>query len=115
MIANVTKPHRGFVPNNLDPADWTQIEPLCKLLVARPIDSLADLEKWLLDYSELSSVLDEYRARRYIDMSCHTDDPEIEKRFLHYVENIEPKLKPFDFALKKRFVESPLRAKLGCH
>src|SRR5439155_18395395 len=111
-MSTATTVNRKFVPQNLVPADWSQIEPLCKALVDRPINSVTDLEKWLLDYSELTSVLDEYRARRFIDMSCHTDDPEIEKRFLHYVENIEPKLKPFEFALKQKFVNSPLRAKL---
>src|SRR6476660_8034607 len=112
MLANAsTKPARQFVPTKLEPSDWAQIQPLGKQLMDRRIDSTADLEKWLLDYSEFASVLDEYRARRYIDMSCHTDDSEVEKRYMQYVEQIEPKLKPIEFALKKRFVESPFRAK----
>src|SRR5438034_9856395 len=106
MVANATKaPSRQFVPRSFDPADWPQIQPLGKALLDRPINSVIDLEKWLLDFSEFSSVLDEYRTRRYIDMSCHTDDPAIEKRYMHYVQNIEPRLKPIDFALKKQFLE----------
>jgi oligoendopeptidase F len=111
MSAN-TIPTRHFVPAVFDPSDWTAIEPLMRALLDRPLASAADLEKWLLDYSELASVLDEYRARRYIDMSCHTDDAEIEKRYMHYVQEIEPKVKPLDFALKKRLVDSPHRQQL---
>jgi len=114
MVANASpvQPARKFVPQKFDPADWAQIEPLGEELLNRKLNSAADLQKWLLDFSELASVLDEYRARRYIDMSCHTDDAEIEKRYMHYVENIEPKFKPIDFALKKKFVESPFRLAL---
>ena len=106
-------PVRQFVPQHLDVADWSQLEPLFVTLRDRPITSRAQLERWLLDYSELSSVIDEYGARRHIDKSCHTDDPEIEKRFMHFVEQIEPKVKPLAFALQKRFLESPYRAELN--
>src|SRR3954469_24667353 len=107
-----TAPSRQFVPQNLDVAEWAQIDPLFVALRERAIDSTEALERWLLDFSELMSVLDEYGTRRYIDKSCHTDDLEIEKRFLHYVEEIEPKIKPLAFALQKRFLESPHRSKL---
>jgi oligoendopeptidase F len=105
-------PKRTFVPQSLDPADWAQIEPLAERLLDRTVHSPAELERWLLDFSELFSVLDEYGARRYIDKSCHTDDTEIEKRFLHYVENIEPRFKPIADKLQRRFLDSPHRAAL---
>ena len=110
MVA--TAPKRNYVPQNLDLADWSQIEPLGKELLDRPINSPADLEKWLLDFSELNSVIDEYGSRRYIDKSCHTEDKEIEKAFLHFVENIEPKFKPIYFELQKKFLNSPHLAAL---
>ena len=106
------KPQRTFVPEQFDVADWSQTEPLAAELRRRDVASPADLEKWLADFSELSSVLDEYYARRYIDKSCHTDDAEIKRKYLHYVEEIEPKLKPVFFELQKRFIDSPHRAAL---
>jgi oligoendopeptidase F len=111
-MAATNTPSRQFVPQDLDASDWFQIEPLFVALRERSIDSTPHLERWLLDFSELMSVLDEDGVRRYIDKSCHTDDPEIEKRFLHYVEQIEPKIKPLAFALQKRFLESPHRSPL---
>ena len=72
----------------------------------------ADLEKWLLDWSELSAVLDEESSKRYIAMTCHTDNPTAEKAYLHFVENIEPHLKPRQFQLEKLFIAHPQRGKL---
>jgi oligoendopeptidase F len=105
-------PRRTFVPQNLDVAQWEQIQPLADALMNRTIRSADELEKWLLDFSEFHSVIDEYGSRRYIDKSCHTEDPEIEKRFFHYVENIEPKFKPIADRLQRKFLESPYRAEL---
>ena len=105
-------PHRTFVPANLDPADWNQVRPLYEKLLNRPLKSPDDLEAWLADFSELAAVMDEYEARRYIDKSCHTDDPAIEKAYLHYVENIDPNIKPLMFKLKRKFLDSPARSQL---
>ncbi|MBA2448501.1 MAG: M3 family oligoendopeptidase [Chloroflexi bacterium] len=110
MVSSV--PTRRFVPQQLDPAEWAQVEPLFDRLEARSIESPAGLVRWLLDQDELASCLSEYAARRYIDMTCHTDDPEIERRYLHWVEQIAPKLEPCWHRLKLRYLESPHRAGL---
>jgi hypothetical protein len=75
---------------------------------AAQCQSAADLERWLLDWSELSAALDEESSRRYIAMTCHTDNAEAEKAYLHFVENVEPQLKPRQFALEKIYVTHPL-------
>ena len=105
---------RAFVPENLDLGDWAQIAPLFNKLEARAakLASAADLEKWLLDWGELSAALDEESSRRYIAMTCHTDNADAEKAYLHFVENIDPQLKPRQFALEKAYVAHPLRSKL---
>src|SRR4051794_2409252 len=112
MVATAPAPKRQFVPQDLNPAEWPQIEPLFKSLLDRSITSVQDLEKWLLDLSELYSVLDEYFSRRYIDKSCHTEDKQIESAYLHYVEQIDPKTKPLFFQLQKKLLESPFTAEL---
>src|SRR3954468_17748365 len=111
MPANAAPPRR-FVPAEFEVANWKQGEPLYRALLERPLNSPADLERWLADFSELSSVIDEYGNRRYIDKSCHTNDPEIERRYMQYVEEIEPKVKPLHFELQKRFLGSPHAAGL---
>ncbi len=111
MVAQV-KPQRKFVPADLDVADWSQVEPIVKQLTSDPIESPAQLEAWLAKMSEVSSVLDEYGSRKYIDKSCHTEDETVKKAYLHYVEAIEPRLKPVFFELQKRYIDSPHRSAL---
>ena len=109
-------PHlkRRFVPETIDLGDWPQIAPLLDLLEARlrNCSSLDQFEAWLLDSGELSAALDEEGSRRYIAMTCHTDDPQAEQAYLHFVERIEPELKPKQFALAKLYLGHPLRKQL---
>ncbi len=103
---------RTFVPHDLKINSFADVEPLYRALLERPIQSAAELEKWLKDASELASVVDEFGTRRYINKSCQTDDPELEKLYLQYVEEIEPRIKPLFFELQKKFLESPFRSQL---
>ncbi|HLP77964.1 MAG TPA: M3 family oligoendopeptidase, partial [Candidatus Paceibacterota bacterium] len=107
------KPRR-FVPTEIDLGDWNQIKPLFDGLETRGSQcaSATDLEQWLLDWSELSAALDEESSKRYIAMTCHTDSPEAEKAYLHFVEKIDPELKPRQFALAKLFSAHTQREKL---
>ena len=107
------KPRR-FVPQQIDLGDWSRIEPLYDALASRAprCQTVADLEQWILDEGELAAALDEESSRRYIAMTCHTDNPEAEKAYLHFVETIEPQLKPRQFQLAKLYLEHPLRAQL---
>jgi oligoendopeptidase F len=97
---------RRFVPEQIDLGDWKQIAPLFDQLEARvpPCASVSEIENWLLEWSELSAALDEESSRRYIAMTCHTDSPEAEKAYLHFVENIEPQLKPRQYKLAQMIV-----------
>lgn len=108
---------RSFVPQTIDLGDWPQIAPLFGQLEARAAQAktAAELERWLLDWSELNAALDEESSRRYIAMTCHTDNTEAEKAYLHFVENVEPQLKPRQFALEKIYVAHPQRDKLSKH
>jgi oligoendopeptidase F len=110
--ATQPKTRRTFVPQDLDLADFSKIEPLYRSLLRRSVDTAESLEKWLNDVSELSAVVDEYGSRRYIDKSCHTDDPAIEKAYLHFVENVEPQIKPLHFGLQQKYMQSPARKQL---
>jgi oligoendopeptidase F len=105
---------RKFVPQKIDLGDWPQIAPLFDQLEARAVQarSAAEFEHWLVDWSELSAALDEEASRRYIAMTCHTDNADAEKAYLHFVEHVEPQLKPRQFALEKIYVAHPTRGDL---
>jgi len=109
----VAKP-RKFVPQNANLDEWAQIEPLFAQLEQRmpQLENAPQLQSWLLDWSELSAALDEEASCRYIAMTCHTDNANAEKAYLHFVENIEPQLKSRQFALEKMYAATPLREQL---
>ncbi len=98
---------RHFVPDEINLSKWEEIEPLYVKLLERKLDSKEAVEQWLLDGSELGSVISEEGSLRYIAMTCATDDEEVEKAYLHFVENIEPKIKPFSHKLNLKLLESP--------
>lgn len=100
-------PPRHFVPVEFDPSDWDQVEPLYQLLLDRPLDTAEAIEQWLADYSELSAVVGEYGSRRSIDHACHTDDEAVVEAYMHWVENISPKLKPWGNKLQHKYLDAP--------
>ena len=106
-------PQRTFVPQSFDPANFDEIEPLYRALLDRPVDTAEQLERWLLDASELAAAVDEYATGRYIDKSRQTDNPEFERAFMHFVEQVEPRVKPLQFAVQQKFIASPARPQLA--
>ncbi|MBI4659865.1 MAG: M3 family oligoendopeptidase [Verrucomicrobia bacterium] len=108
------KPRR-FVPGQTDLADWSHLSPLFDLLEARAAacQSAAELENWILDCGELDAALDEEGTKRYIAMTCHTENEEAEKAYLHFVEQIEPRVKPRQFKLDEIYLTHPLRERLA--
>ena len=103
---------RRFIPAALDVSDVGQLAPLYRQLLDRAIESTTDAEQWLTDFSELTAAVDEYGSRRYIDKSCHTDDAGIEQRFMQFVEQVEPQIKPLYFELQKKFLAAPVSSLL---
>ena len=105
---------RQFVPAEANLRDWAQLSPIFDLLEARATKcgSTADLERWALDWGELSAAIDEESSRLYIAMTCHTDSAEAKKAYLDFVEHVEPQLKPRQFKLSEMFLAHPFRAQL---
>ena len=67
---------RKLVPPNADLGDWDAVSPLFDRLEAelQSCQSVEDLERWIEADGELSAALDEENTRRYIAMTCHTDN-----------------------------------------
>src|SRR5215813_11807023 len=107
------KPRR-FLPDEIDLGDCEKVAPLFDRLEAQlsPGAGCEELEAWLLNWSELSAALDEESAKRYIAMTCHTDNPDAEKAYLHFVENVDPQVKPRQFKLAEMLIKHPLTGEL---
>jgi len=107
LTANLEKPQRHFLPADYVLIDWTSLEPYFRDLVDRPLDTRAQLEKWLLDMSELEAVVSEDACWRQIRMTCDTENKSLEEAFNYFCLEIQPKIQPFADRLNRRLVENP--------
>ncbi|MBI5865170.1 MAG: M3 family oligoendopeptidase [Planctomycetes bacterium] len=96
---------RQYLPAAVRFDEWSAIEPYYRELSDRGVASLAQFERWLMDWSEVDAAFDEESTAREVAMTCATDDPERERRHLHFVENVRPKREPWRFALRKKLAE----------
>jgi oligoendopeptidase F len=103
---------RRYVPASVDLGHWPSVEKIFLELENRPLSSQADLENWLRDLGEWEDALDEEGSVRYVRMTCKTDDPDIEKNYLDFLEHISEPSKSRFFALSKKYWDSPYRSAL---
>jgi oligoendopeptidase F len=101
-----------FIPADLKITAWSDIKPYFDKLLALPINTSSELEALILHTSETFSVYSEQHARAYIDMSCHTDDAAIIKRYEMFTGEIDPEAEAAANDINKKILESPLLGKL---
>ena len=102
---------RHYLPREL-PFEWSELSRVFDELSSRKIGTSADLERWMLDESELSAYIYEQRALRYINTTRQTDNPDYTKAYEEYLEEIEPRVKVASFNLQKKYVDSKHRGGL---
>jgi len=105
--ADLKKPERHFLPNDYVLTDWNSLEPYFRDLEERPLNTRADLEKWLLDISELEAVISEDACWRQIKMTCDTENKAFEESFNYFCLEIQPKIQPYADRLNRRLIENP--------
>jgi len=106
-IAIPTRPIRKFVPEDLVINSRNKIKSLFDNLVNREISSSLELEQLMLDQSELSAVLEEDMAWRYIKMNIDTTDKELGEQFSFWIKEISPNTAPYSHKLNLKLVNSP--------
>lgn len=97
---------RNFLPQQFSIDSWETLAPFYEALKTRPINSKNDLEKWLKDRSELEAFVGEDAGWRYIKMNIDTTDEQLEKAFNFYVNEIEPKIAPFENSFNEKLLKS---------
>ncbi len=107
----ISKKQRTYIPAELT-IKWDSLQPIFNELLERPINSVAELEKWLLNRSEIEAALEEDFAWRYIRMTCDTTDEKLLSDFQYFATEIEPKIAPLNNQLNKKFIESPFSSEL---
>ena len=112
LTADIKKQVRQFLPANFTVTTWENLEPYFKQLLDRNIASVADLNQWLKDMSEVEAVVSEDACWRQIKMTCDTTDKALEEAFTYFCMEIQPKLQPYADALNKKLIASPFTAEL---
>lgn len=107
------KKNRIFLPQNFQLRNWEDLSPFFSSLANRSLESLSDLKRWLVDRSELESVVQEDFAWRYIRQSCDTANKEFNDSYNYYVSEIEPKITPHLNQLNLKLLSSPFLDKLA--
>jgi oligoendopeptidase F len=107
LVLELAPPLWRFVPSTLDAGQLPQLEPLFADLQARPLVTVAELERWMLDESELLARIGAEQARRYVAMTCHTDDEAKKQAYLQMEQQVMPGVKVLADALDKRFLKAP--------
>ena len=110
--ADIKKLPRHFVPADFVIKDWNSLAPYFEQLDARAINSVADLEQWLRDSSELESVISEDACWRQIKMTCDTENKELEESFNFFMLEIQPRMQPWSDKLNRKLIDCPFTAKL---
>ncbi len=103
---------RRYLSRDADVGRWSSVEGIFNELQSRPLPSAPALEQWLRDLGEFQDVLNEEGSLRYIRMTCKTDDPEIEGKYLEFLEQIAEPSKSRFFALSRKYWECPYRSYL---
>jgi len=101
-----------WLPEEVELKSWEQIEPWYQKLMAQPAGTARELEQWVIAAGELNAAVGEEGVKRYVAMTCQTDDPEREAAYLSFIREIEPRLKPIQNAIRSRYLDAPCRGEL---
>jgi len=111
--ADIQKLSHQFLPTDAVLTNWEGLEPYFKTLLAQDLDSVATLEKWLQNLSELEAFISEDACWRQIKMTCDTTDKSLEESFNFFCMEIQPKMQPYADALNKKLIACPYTAELN--
>lgn len=102
-----TPQDRRFLPSDFRAESAEQVLPWFERLLEASLDSVQALERWLEQWSELDSVLDEDVAWRYIRMTCNTADESLSQHYEAFIAKIYPEIAPLQDRLNRKLLDCP--------
>jgi len=84
----------NYISPSLKIDDLKSLEQYFEDLKGRKILSKDDLVNWIFDKDDLESTINEDAAWRYIRYTCHTDNEDITKSYIDFINVISPYIKP---------------------
>ena len=103
---------RKYLPSRFKMTGWERMQPYYEELLQRKIVSVAELEEWLLDRSELDAFVSESFAWRYINISANSANQKAQESYQNAVQELSPNIADYGHRLNKKLVESPFTPQL---
>ncbi len=103
---------RGFLPTEFKLTVWSKLKPYYDNLVNRPIESVEQLEQWILDRSEIDAVITEAFSWRYIRISRDSSDQRAADLYQYAIQELSPRISAISNSLDRKLVNSPFLEKL---
>ncbi len=88
---------------------YEDLKPYYDDLLARDVASIDDTKLWIKDYDQLTSHISENVAWRYVNKTCDTTNSEYEKKYMYFIQEINPKLEAVWELINKKIVWLPHR------
>jgi oligoendopeptidase F len=98
------RPSRKFLPEDFSITGFESLTPYTESLLNRNISDRASMEQWLVDRSELESVIAEDLGWRTIRMTCYTDNDQYQQEYQFFIEKIQPELAPVSDELNRKLL-----------
>ncbi|MGB9695590.1 MAG: M3 family oligoendopeptidase [Caldisericaceae bacterium] len=108
----LSKRKRIYFDENFSPSDKNTLKREFENLLAMQIKNRAELITFLEKCGELSDIIGEEYAWKYINMTRFADNQDYQKEFNEFYSNSISLSMSYDFELKKKFYESPFRNEL---
>jgi len=109
MSKQIQKRRRKYFSEDFDPANWNQVEFALRELLETQLRNVEDLVLLVEKATELGDIIEEEAAWRYIRMTCNVDKKEYADAFNRFYSEVVAKAQPYEFQLKKKIYESPLK------
>lgn len=105
--------NRIFVPLEYKIEHWEGLKPYFEQLVDFKINTQADFDLFLKNIDELTAIIYEEAAWRYIRMTCDTQNAEKLQDYQQFVQEIQPEIAPYSDILNRKIYENPFFANLS--
>lgn len=106
---------RKFLPQHHKITDLDSILPWLAKLMDAELETVAQLEGWLLVKSEVEAAVYEEKAWRFIRMTCDTGDEIAQAKYQAFTAEITPQLTAFSQKLRQKLYDSPAFSLLDPH
>ena len=106
-IALPSSHERKFLPREFKLTVWSKVKPYYDDLLKRPVNSVAQLEQWIHDRSELEAFVSESFSWRYINITVDSSNEQATELYEYAVQELLPKIISYENTLNNKLVNSP--------